>query len=102
VSAFCSDCPDHEACSTGYPCWKVKELNDNSNGATKEMTDIKLWLRHPFRMLWLAQGFCPACESSPPNPKCLVCHGNYSYGRNITPGDRELWLQRFRKWLESK
>lgn len=29
MSAFCSDCPDHEACSTGWPCWKVKELRDN-------------------------------------------------------------------------
>lgn len=24
---FCSDCPDHEACSTGWSCWMVRELN---------------------------------------------------------------------------
>lgn len=23
---FCPDCPDHEACATGWPCWMVKEL----------------------------------------------------------------------------
>jgi ferredoxin len=25
--SFCDDCPDHEACATGWPCWKVKELH---------------------------------------------------------------------------
>jgi hypothetical protein len=24
--AFCADCPDHEACMTGWPCWKVKTV----------------------------------------------------------------------------
>lgn len=24
---FCSDCPDHEACSQGYPCHMVLNLN---------------------------------------------------------------------------
>lgn len=23
--AFCSDCPDHEGCMQGYPCWLVKK-----------------------------------------------------------------------------
>ena len=23
--AFCRACPDHEACATGWPCWKVRE-----------------------------------------------------------------------------
>lgn len=27
ATPFCYDCPDHEGCSTGYPCWKVKELH---------------------------------------------------------------------------
>lgn len=27
VKGFCDDCPDHEACATGWPCWKVKELS---------------------------------------------------------------------------
>ena len=31
---FCDDCPDREACSSGMPCWFVREanrdkLNDN-------------------------------------------------------------------------
>lgn len=24
---YCQDCPDHEACSTGYPCSVVKEVH---------------------------------------------------------------------------
>jgi hypothetical protein len=24
---FCKDCPDHEACATGYPCEVVKRVN---------------------------------------------------------------------------
>jgi hypothetical protein len=27
AAGFCNDCPDHEACATGWPCWKVKELS---------------------------------------------------------------------------
>ena len=26
--SFCSDCPDHEGCMTGYPCGLVKHQND--------------------------------------------------------------------------
>ena len=29
LTGFCDDCPDHEACSTGWPCWKVKEVHEN-------------------------------------------------------------------------
>lgn len=25
---MCDDCPDHEACMTGYPCWKVREADE--------------------------------------------------------------------------
>jgi hypothetical protein len=25
---FCWDCPDHEACATGWPCDNVRELGD--------------------------------------------------------------------------
>jgi hypothetical protein len=24
---FCSECPDHEACMSGYPCWWVQDLH---------------------------------------------------------------------------
>ena len=27
TDSFCFDCPDHEACATGWPCYKVKELD---------------------------------------------------------------------------
>lgn len=27
--SFCSDCPDHEACSMGYPCSLVKRINEH-------------------------------------------------------------------------
>ena len=27
MTKLCSDCPDHEACMTGYPCELVKRVN---------------------------------------------------------------------------
>ena len=24
---LCEDCPDHEACMTGHPCWYVKLID---------------------------------------------------------------------------
>jgi hypothetical protein len=57
---------------------------------------MKLWLRHPMRMLnFVAYGCCPACNSSPPDPKCYVCHGSYQYGPKITPEDKVVWRARF-------
>ena len=29
--AFCSTCPDHEACMTGYPCDLVKRINASAD-----------------------------------------------------------------------
>lgn len=26
LSPYCQDCPDHEACSQGAPCWQVREV----------------------------------------------------------------------------
>ena len=54
-----------------------------------------LWLRHPWRMLNLAQGYCPVCSSSPPDPDCPVCHGSYEYGPKLTPEMRAEWLVQF-------
>lgn len=39
-------------------------------------------------------GFCPRCDSSPPERGCVVCGGDYDYGRpTITPEKRERWRQ---------
>jgi hypothetical protein len=62
----------------------------------------KLWMRHPIRMLWFAQGCCPVCESSPPDSNCPVCYGTYEYGPKITPGVRAEWVRQFHVWLEQK
>jgi hypothetical protein len=65
------------------------------------MVKIKLWISHPFRMINLHYGFCPACSSSPPKDDCSVCLGTREYGRTrIGPGTKEEWLIRFRNWLK--
>lgn len=46
-------------------------------------------------LLWIRQGFCPYCYSSPPNPKCPVCEGTYEYSYNLAPGTRDLWRKRW-------
>ena len=56
---------------------------------------LRLWLRHPLRMLNFAQGCCPVCNSSPPRPDCYVCQGDYKYGPKMTRTRQEIWLRRF-------
>lgn len=37
---FCADCPDHEGCMSGYPCWKVREVHNEwalANGRPDEV-----------------------------------------------------------------
>ena len=44
VTIYCFDCPDHEACSTGYPCWMVKEANeclDDKDQYHKEVQNLR-------------------------------------------------------------
>jgi hypothetical protein len=33
---YCADCPDHEACSTGWQCWMVKEIAETTGDLTTE------------------------------------------------------------------
>lgn len=66
------------------------------------MKDWKLWLRHPWRMFDLSQGFCPICTSAPPEPMCPVCKGTYAYGRHSNSQTREVWLGLFHAWAEGK
>jgi metal-responsive CopG/Arc/MetJ family transcriptional regulator len=33
---YCADCPDHEACSTGWQCWMVKEVAETTGDLTTE------------------------------------------------------------------
>lgn len=40
--AFCADCPDHEACMGGWPCWRVREVHNEwaqSHGKPEEMVE---------------------------------------------------------------
>lgn len=57
-----------------------------------------LWLRHPMRRFHLFMGYCPVCNSSPPDEDCSVCLGSYSYGPFLNPEERKRWLARFRIW----
>lgn len=43
----------------------------------------------------IRQGYCPLCDSSPPEPNCLVCDGTGDYGSRIKEGTKELWLSRW-------
>lgn len=63
---------------------------------------LRLWLRHPHRMLNFAFGCCPACYSSPPKPACSVCEGSYEYGPRLTPGLADKWRARFVTWIDAR
>lgn len=41
-------------------------------------------------------GFCPLCNSSPPNPRCSVCLGHRPYGRELDPAKKEVWKARWK------
>lgn len=50
----------------------------------------------------LVNRICPCCRSSPPRPRCPVCHGSYDYGSSpsglggpLTDARREIWRQRW-------
>lgn len=49
------------------------------------------WIRWRWGLKRLAQGFCPLCNSSPPDPKCLVCQGSYDYGYRLSAELRKDW-----------
>jgi len=35
--AWCHDCPDHEACATGWRCDDVKEINDHARDLVADL-----------------------------------------------------------------
>ena len=41
--------------------------------------------------LWLRNGYCPQCNSSPPRPGCWVCNGELRYGPDLTPSVKRWW-----------
>lgn len=55
------------------------------------------WLAYWLGRHRLAFGFCPACNSSPPDAGCPVCFGSYAYGVDLSPADRVRWRQRWER-----
>lgn len=50
----------------------------------------------------LLNRICPCCRSSPPRPRCPVCHGSYDYGSSpsglggpLTDAARAQWRARW-------
>lgn len=52
---------------------------------------IKKLIRH---------GWCPLCNSSPPDPWCKVCDGSRFYGSDISETMRADWAQKY-IWLRN-
>ncbi len=52
------------------------------------------WTAHRLRLL-LRYGWCPACNSSPPDPTCGVCFGFGGYGRRLSVAARGAWADRY-------
>lgn len=89
MTALCSDCPDHEACMTGYPCEVVRRH------ATTPPPKPPAWAGDTID--W-PEWECPMCGlrgyarphtpilctcrhvtwSGPPYPKVLVWEGDYA------------------------
>ena len=59
---------------------------------------IWLFFQRPIRTFRLMGGFCPICNSSPPDQQCFVCEGNYDYGPDLPRHVKDLWFIRFRTW----
>lgn len=58
-------------------------------------------IRYYKGLLWLRQGFCPYCYSSPPRKACPVCKGDNKYwGKNVSKEKREQWRERYVKAME--
>lgn len=57
------------------------------------------------RLIWwrgilrLRHGYCPLCNSSPPDVSCQVCLGSRVYGYEATSGRRLIWRKRFQTIL---
>lgn len=65
---------------------------------------IRRWIRWRIGLHRLRFGFCPVCNSSPPDISCPVCKGSRDYGRkpdgSISWEHHCLWVERFRKVLD--
>lgn len=49
---FCHDCPDHEACATGWPCAEVKRVDERVRKSKQVTLEGKF--DHPlFDARWL-------------------------------------------------
>lgn len=58
------------------------------------------WTAHRLRIL-MQYGWCPKCNSSPPESECYVCGGDFCYGRGTNPIEESsygLWTQRWVKY----
>jgi hypothetical protein len=60
------------------------------------MKRLKKFFRYWVGRNRLAFGFCPECNSSPPQENCWVCLGTYNYGVYITPLLKRVWTD---KWM---
>lgn len=56
---------------------------------------VTRWPRYWLGRYWLRHGYCPACNSSPPEPMCTVCSGDQRYGNEADSAKRELWRWRW-------
>lgn len=59
--------------------------------------NIRLYYRGKRR---IKRGYCPMCNSHPPNPVCPICEGNHNYAYNITDETKQLWTNRWNKVFE--
>lgn len=49
------------------------------------------YLRYLYGRYQLWAGYCPKCESSPPDPDCYVCAGEREYGPQISEANKKTW-----------
>lgn len=57
-------------------------------------------LRYWKGRLWIKQGFCPYCYSSPPRTECPICEGTNKYSYGMEPGTKKIWRERWDKFWE--
>jgi hypothetical protein len=48
-------------------------------------------LRYWRGLMRLRRGYCPACNSSPPDVTCPVCLGTHAYGHDLPEYVRGIW-----------
>lgn len=63
------------------------------------MINIYLWIRGKRR---IRHGYCPKCNSSPPDFECTVCRGDDRYGTNVSRTQQWLWARRYKFYLKHR